>query len=66
MHIMGFMTISMRHVTGDWVTFKVFASPSNMPHGNNYGSLNTYAKDIFCISRDLQLQWKYFEIKTGL
>ena len=52
MHIMGFMTISMRHVIGDWVTFKVFASPSNMPHGNNYGSLNMHAKDMFCTSID--------------
>ena len=39
MHIMGYMTISMRHVVGNWVTFNDFASPGNMPHGNNYGSL---------------------------
>ena len=62
MHIMGFMTISMRHVTGDWVTFNDFASPGNMPHGNNYGSLNMHVRDIVCIPRDLQWPWKYFEI----
>ena len=39
MHIMGCMTIDMRHVTGDWVTFNDFALPGNMPHGNNYDSL---------------------------
>ena len=54
MHIMGFMTISMRHVTGDWVTFNDFASPGNMPHGNNYGSLNMHVRDIVSILIDLQ------------
>ena len=63
MHIMGFMTISMRHVTGDWVTFNDFASPGNMPHGNNYGSLNMHTIDIVCILIELQSQWQYFEIE---
>ena len=52
MHIMGCMTISMRHVTGDWVTFKALALSGNMPNGNNYDSLNNYARDMVCISID--------------
>ena len=63
MHIKGYTVISMRHVTGDWVTLNYFASPGNMPHGNNYGSLNMHAIDIVCISIDSQSQWQYFEIE---
>ena len=64
MHIMGCMTIDMRHVTGDWVTFNDFALPGNMPHGNNYDSLNMNARYKVSISRDLQWQGKYFKIKN--
>ena len=62
MHIMGCMTISMKHVVGNWVTFNNFALPRNMPHGNIYGPLNMHARDMVCLSRDSQWQWQYFEI----
>ena len=54
MHIMGCMTIFMRHVAGDWVKFNDFAPPGKMPHGNNYGSLDMHARDIVSISIDSQ------------
>ena len=43
MYIKGHMTISMRHVAGNWVTFNDFAKLGSMPHGNNYGFLNMHA-----------------------
>ena len=52
MYTLGCMTISMGHVAGDWVTFNDFALPDNMPHGNDYGSLNMHARDMVCISFD--------------
>ena len=52
MHIMGYMTISMRHAAGDWVTFKDFALSGSMPRGNNYDSLNMHARGMICISID--------------
>ena len=52
--IMGYMTISMRHVAGDWVTFNNFAMSGSMPHGNNYRSLNMHARDMVCLSMDLK------------
>ena len=54
MHIMGRMTISMRQAAGNWVTLKDFAFSGSMRHVNNYGSLNMHARDMVCISRDLQ------------
>ena len=62
---MGCMNIFMRPVTGDWVTFNDFASPGNMPHGNNYGSINMYARDMVCISRDLNDNGNILIYKTG-
>jgi len=46
MHILGWMTISMKHVASNWVTFNDFASPDNMPHGNSYGSLSPFMPTI--------------------
>ena len=54
MHTMGCMTISIRHVAGNWVTFNGFALPENLPHGNNYGFLNMHARDVVYISIDSQ------------
>ena len=54
MNIIGYMTISMRHVTGDWVIFNDFALSGSMPHENNYGSLNMHARDMVSISIDSQ------------
>ena len=54
MHIEGDIVVSIKHVAGDWVAFNNFASPGNMPHGNNYGSLNMHARDMVYISRDSQ------------
>ena len=62
MHIMGYMTISMRHAAGDWVTLKDFAFSGSMPHGNNYGSHNMHDIDIVCISIGSQWQCQYFDI----
>jgi len=47
------MVISMRYVAGNWVPFKYFSSSGSMPHGNNYGSLNTHAIDIVFINNFL-------------
>ena len=63
MHIMGCMTISMRHVAGNWVTFNDFALSGNMSHWNNYGSLNMHARNMVCISIYSQWQWQYVEIE---
>ena len=52
MHIMEYMTISMRHAVGDWVTFKDFALSGRRPHENNYVSLNMHARYMVSISRD--------------
>ena len=57
MHIKRYMAISMRHVSGNWVTFKDFALSGSMPHENNYGSLNIHALDMVGISIESQLQW---------
>ena len=46
MHIKGYIVISMRHVTGNLVPFKDFASSGSMPHGNNYGLLKMHARDF--------------------
>ena len=54
MHIMEYMTISMRRAVGDWVTLKDSALSGSMPHGNNYGSFNMHAMDMVCISIDSQ------------
>ena len=54
MYIMGYMTISMRHVARDWVTYNDFALSSSMPPGNNYGSLNMHARDMVGITIDSQ------------
>ena len=35
-----------------------FASPGNMPHGNNYVPLNMHARDMVCISIDSHWQWQ--------
>ena len=54
MHIKGYMVISIRYVNGDWATLNDFASSGNMPHRNNYESLNMHTSDMVCISRDSQ------------
>ena len=54
MHIKGYMALSIRNVAGDWVTSNDFASPGNMPHGNNYDYLNMQARNMVCISIDSQ------------
>ena len=53
-YIKGYMVISMRHVTGDWVTFYDFALSGRVPHGNNNGSLNMHTRDMVCILIDSQ------------
>ena len=64
MHIMGCITISMRPVASDWVTFNDFTSPGIIPHGNIYGSFNMHARDFVCISIHSKWQWQLFEIWT--
>ena len=64
MHIMECMTIDMRNVTGDWVTFNDFALPGYMPHGNNFESIIMHAIDMVFISIDSQWQWQSFEMRT--
>ena len=54
MHIVGYMVILKRYVTGDWVIFYDFALSGSVLHGNNDGPLNMHARNIVFISRDLQ------------
>ena len=50
MHIDGLVAVFMVYVAGNWVTFNDFALSGSMPHGNTYGSLNMYARDMVYIS----------------
>ena len=54
MHIIGYMVILKRYVTGDWVIFYDFALSGSVLHGNNDGPLNMHARNIVCISSDSQ------------
>ena len=53
-HIKGYMVIYIRYVHGDWATINDFALSGNMPHRNNYESLNMHASYTVCVSRDSQ------------